>query len=520
MENKDILIGQEFIQHCGDILIVKNSIRKEKNRLYYICEFKNHPYKVVCEKRAFLKGEVYNPQIELDEFVGKEFKQNCGDILKVLRKSEQKQGNIALFECEFLKYPYKILARKHHILEGGVNNPEIINQTFIGKTFKQRCGDSIKVIEQVEERGWDKGHLYKCYFLNNPEKIFLAERGHILKGEYANYELRNDKYPWKWKDTLERYILEKFPNKKPTLTELSEKLGITNSTISRYIIDFGLRDLVEYFSTQSFLEIKLNDYINSLGIKTEQSKWGIIKDREIDIYILDKKLGFEFNGNLWHSNHEKWGKEDNEYHQKKSLAAKEQGIRLIHIWEWEWNERNKLIKGYIKNQLGIFNKIIYARRCVIKELEYKEYAAFCNENHLQRECAARVKLGLYYNNELIQIMSFGSPRFNCEYEWEIIRECSKLGCCVVGGKKKLWKYFLRKYYPNSVISYCDFSKFNGNSYLKLGFEKERLNKPGFVWWNESKNEVYWRNPYKHQELKKYWKIFDAGQLVFVWKANN
>ena len=115
-------------------------------------------------------------------------------------------------------------------------------------------------------------------------------------------------------------------------------------------------------------------------------------------------------------------------------------------------------------------------------------------------------------------MSFGSPRFTDKYEWEIIRECSKLGYIVIGGKEKLWSYFLKKHTPSNCISYCDFSKFNGNSYLKLGFNKIGLNKPGFVWWNKKEDKYYWRNPYKYKEFKNsgYLKIYDCGQLVFEW----
>ena len=117
-------------------------------------------------------------------------------------------------------------------------------------------------------------------------------------------------------------------------------------------------------------------------------------------------------------------------------------------------------------------------------------------------------------------MSFSKPRFTDEYEWEIIRECSKLGYVVLGGKERLWKHFLKLYSPNSVISYCDFGKFSGNSYLNIQFKKERLNKPGFVWWDNNSNEVFWRDPYNNQEMKKkYTKIWDAGQLVFVWNKN-
>ena len=130
----------------------------------------------------------------------------------------------------------------------------------------------------------------------------------------------------------------------------------------------------------------------------------------------------------------------------------------------------------------------------------------------------------YKNNEqlkrLVKVMSFGSPRFANTIEWEIIRECSKSDVIVLGGKEKLWNFFLKKYNPKSVLSYCDYSKFNGSSYLKLGFKKSRLNKPGFVWYDENNRNVYWRNPYKHKEYsKKFIKVWDCGQLVFLWQSS-
>ena len=36
--------------------------------------------------------------------------------------------------------------------------------------------------------------------------------------------------------------------------------------------------------------------------------------------------------------------------------------------------------------------------------------------------------------------------------------------------EKLFKYFVNTYNPNSIISYCDFSKFRGVVYSNLGFD--------------------------------------------------
>lgn len=61
-------------------------------------------------------------------------------------------------------------------------------------------------------------------------------------------------------------------------------------------------------------------------------------------------------------------------------------------------------------------------------------------------------------------MSFGKPRYNKNYECELLRLCTKNGYAVVGGAEKLFSYFVKTHNPKSVISYCDLSKFMGNVY--------------------------------------------------------
>ena len=309
-----------------------------------------------------------------------------------------------------------------------------------------------------------------------------------------------------------KYIQENF-KEKPTLKELSDSFKLNVHHLCNLINNYDLKDLLSYYSTVSSTEKDIQKYLSKFNIKFTKSNWNLIKDREIDIYIPSLKLGIEYNGNYWHSELYK----SPNYHQEKSLLAKEKGIQLVHIWEYEWINKQEILESLIKSKLGIFEKKIPARKCIIKELQNKEYQDFCNKNHLQGECGAKVKLGLFYQDELIQAMSFGVPRFTNKYEWEIIRECSKLGYIVLGGKERLWKYFVKNYNPKDCISYCDFSKFTGNSYLKLGFEKISLNLPGFVWWDKESNQIFQRSPWKHKEMKeKYIRIFDAGQLVFKW----
>ena len=511
VEDKDF-IGKSWPQKCGDSLFVIEKIRKD-NKTLFKCEFKKYSFIVYRFKSEVVKGSVLNPLIEENEFIGQIFPQHCGDDLKVLKKSSEKESNGNYFyECEFIQYPCKILARKSSFTKGLTLNPKIEEQEFVGKEFPQNCGDTLKVIRKTDKKE-DGYFLYYCIFKKYPCEILVKKSRIIAK------DIDNPNLPWKQKNILIEYINKNFKYK-PSLIELANSLNVSRTRIGALINEFEIRDYIDY--TYSGLENNIKDYISNfivfdkkpLSLKDKNNNY-----KEIDIYIPLYNLGIEINGNYWHSNVKKLGVSNN-YHQEKSLLAQENNISLMHIFEYEWNDlrQQEILKSLIKSKLGIFEKKIYARKCEIRELSYQEYAFFCNENHLQGEAGAKVKLGLFYQNKLVQIMSFSLPRFTDKYEWEIIRECSKLGYKIIGGKEKLWSYFIKKYYPNNCISYCDFSKFSGNSYLKLGFKKISLNKPGFVWYDEKTQKIFWRNPYKHKEMKEagYLKIYDAGQLVFTW----
>ena len=514
LEDKDF-IGREFPQNCGDFLKVLGSEliqEKDRKRTYYIIEFKKYPFKTLASKQKILKGSVNNPLIEKYEFEEKIWPQNCGDDLRILKKIGTINHSL-IYECEFIKYPYSLKASKQKIKLGSINNPRIEIEEFVDKIWPQNCGDSLKILEKSDVKKGDT-YLWKCEFIKCPFKI-LARKGDIIEGAIQNPNFVDvEKFPYMQKETLIKYIKDKYKNNKPTLKDLADDFNLTLSPIGKYIKKFNLESYISYYEIHSYEEEELYTFIKDIKNEFENNVWNLLKNYEIDIYSSKLKLGFEFNGNYWHSNIFK----KSNYHQEKSLLAQEKGINLVHIFEYEWLEKKDLIKSLIKSKLGIFDKKIFARKCQIKELDYKEYANFCNQNHLQGECGAKVKLGLFYKNELIQIMSFGVPRFTDKFDWEIIRECSKINYIIVGGKEKLWSYFIKNHSPKNCISYCDFSKFTGDSYLKLGFKKERLNKPGFVWWDKKLNITYWRNPIHNQEMKDkdYLKIYDCGQLVFVW----
>lgn len=96
---------------------------------------------------------------------------------------------------------------------------------------------------------------------------------------------------------------------------------------------------------------------------------------------------------------------------------------------------------------------INARDCVVCDISHDTEYQFLDVNHSQGYTKSDLAYGLYYKNELVQIMTFGRPRFNKNYQWEIIRDCTKKGLSVNGGTSKLWKHFIENNNVRSCICY-------------------------------------------------------------------
>lgn len=258
----------------------------------------------------------------------------------------------------------------------------------------------------------------------------------------------------------------------------------------------------------------------------------VLSGREIDILLPELNLAFEFNGLYWHSELYK----DNNYHQKKTKDCMDKGIQLIHIWEDDWVYKSDIVKSIILNKLQS-SKTIWARKCSIKEVDNTDTRFFLNENHIQGFVGSKFKIGLYYNNELVSLMTFGSLRKslgqdNNEGVYELLRFCNKIGTSVVGGASKLLNYFIKNNRLKSIISYSDNSRGIGNLYEKLGFDfihettpnyyyiinsmkshrfnyrKDKLVKDGY---DKSKTEVQIMNE------RGFYRIFDCGSKKWELK---
>jgi hypothetical protein len=235
---------------------------------------------------------------------------------------------------------------------------------------------------------------------------------------------------------------------------------------------------------RSISEKEVCDFIESIysGETIQSYRDGL----EIDIYLPELKIGFEFNGLYWHSNIYK----DKNYHLNKTNYFKEKGIRIIHIWEDDWEYKPDILKSQIKNWIGVKSDTIYARKCEIREINNVElYRDFLKNNHIQGYVRSSIKLGIFYNNELVSLMTFDNSEGRKKMEdggWNLSRFCNKLNTNVIGSASKLLKYFIKRYNPKRIISFADMDWSLGDLYYKLGFDLVKILNPDYKYLLESK----------------------------------
>jgi hypothetical protein len=234
---------------------------------------------------------------------------------------------------------------------------------------------------------------------------------------------------------------------------------------------------------------------------------------EMDIYIPEFNIGIELCGLYWHSDQYK----ERNYHKNKYQSAKDKGIQLIQIFEDEWIYKKEAVLNRLKNKLKL-HAPIYARQCIIKGLDYKISNTYINTWHTQGNASSSIRLGLYYNDQLVQVMTFGKGRFH--EGWELLRLVSEKP--VVGGDSKLFKYFLNQYKPESVHSYCDLRWGDGGIYNKLGFDLIKQTNPDFFYVSGPQriNRIRLQNHKLNEEQRKERdmmpKIHGVGHSLFYF----
>jgi hypothetical protein len=221
-------------------------------------------------------------------------------------------------------------------------------------------------------------------------------------------------------------------------------------------------------------------------------------------------------------------------------AFKESATPFIVLFEDEM-ENVDLLTAKLKHYTftGSAEKI-HARNCVIKYCTPEEKKSLLNANHVQGNDNSQLCYGAYYNDKLISVMTWTSPRValgqkdktkSKEGIWELSRFCTDVDYRIPGIASKLLTHFKRNHSWKEIYSFADIRWSVGNMYYQLGFNLVATNPPAYFYvvngqrkhrWNYRKDIIKNTLPNYDATLTEYqnmvnhgfYRVWDCGTLKF------
>lgn len=309
-------------------------------------------------------------------------------------------------------------------------------------------------------------------------------------------------------------------NKKPNIDELARELGIQRTRMTFIVRKFEVQDMIQYLAGESYGEYEIIELLKNHGIRAHHrySKLG----PEMDIYLEKYDIGIEFTGLYWHSSKFK----EKDYHYDKYKYYNDVGTRLIHIYEDDWNDdiKSDIVKSQLLHECG---KISLDSTLNANDLElvdpddtqdnFLKISEFMVYNNMDGIVDSTINLALMLDDEIIEMMSF-KPSEDTNYQFELVAHFTKVYHKVLGGKERLFKYFLSEYQnkqKNFLVTHIDIDLKDEREYLSLGFKLFNHSIP--VWGlEENFTKRISRNPKNNAYFKTLPKIYGAGNNTYVY----
>ena len=388
---------------------------------------------------------------------------------------------------------------------------------------KQTCLEVYGVDNPFKDKEKIRQSYIDKYGVDHPMKVYSIKQKVISNTDYAaliakTHQTNLQRYGvsnaatlpecrQRIKDSLTKTFMEKYgctcywtsDDRKKSYNCAHSK---PNEAFAKLLSENGIKFTREFPLIRKVFDFKVNNNLIEINpFATHNSTWSIFTADGLDKY----------------------------YHRDKSQLAEEHGYRCIHVWDWD--DKDKIVR------LLLPRKRVFARNCEVREVDLNTTREYLNKYHLQGYAKDAIRIGLYYDNELASIMTFGKPRYNKNCEYELIRYCSSYN--VVGGAEKLFSHFLQEYAPNSIVSYCDKSKFTGSTYKKLGFQFIS-DSVGKHWYNPKTDMHVTDNLLRQRGFDQLFgtsygkgtsneelmlsagfvEIFDAGQSTYIWNKGD
>jgi very-short-patch-repair endonuclease len=312
------------------------------------------------------------------------------------------------------------------------------------------------------------------------------------------------------------------------IATVANELGVNTTTIYKYCGEYGIANHRSSYEREILSHIQyVDDIVTNYRRLQMLNNHGKKITFELDFYIPSRNLAIEFNGIYWHSDIFK----DRYYHQRKYLACKEQGIRLLMINEDEWLRNSDVIKSKISNVLGNSERGTPARKLSLQSISPTGANTFIARHHIQGATGSIINaVAAYDGDELVGVMAFNKQRGTGDIE--LIRFCSS-GKTHAGMFSRMFKWAIREWNYDKVLSFADLRYSEGAVYETNGFELVNEIPPDYRY--VLGNETFHKSAFTKKNIEKKFsldmsvlterqameelgipRIYDCGKLKYCW----
>lgn len=463
-----------------------------------VCKDIHYGTCVICGNRFVLKPP-YTAKT-CSKHCAHEYSKQTGGYERWQKKS--KDTMLRRYGVEHALQNKDILAEMHenNLHKYGVSNPmqnSEIKQKAVNTNLQKYGVENVSKSEKVKSK--IQSTFQEKYGVNNAMQVpEFAQRQRASTRASCGFEfaMQNPEIQDKAKQTnLERYGTE-FPTQSKLVQDKRDESvqlhygvhylsqcpeiqsKIRETCLQRYGVPYNCmrKECRSSYRTISKYNLEFKQFLSCQGVEVDEMEFSL------DRYSFDFKLGnilIELDPTITHNSYMSIFDKtstgiDKQYHATKSEVATTHGFRCIHVFDWDdWYKISTLLQP---------STILHARTLQVKEISSAECNQFERLYHLQSDCyGQQIRLGLYNGDALVEIMTFGQPRYSKKYEWELLRLCTHPHYRIVGGSERLFSHFIRAVHPISIISYCDLSKFSGSVYSRIGMKLDHISPPSKHW---------------------------------------
>lgn len=229
----------------------------------------------------------------------------------------------------------------------------------------------------------------------------------------------------------------------------------------------------------SAFEREVAGYVKSLlpagAVQTSVRRFRKAGVNELDAFVPSMNIAVEANGVFFHSERFR----SPEYHREKAAACESLGIRLIQVWQDDWEQKRDIVERLLARKLGVSSeRRVAARKTEAEFLEPGEARPFLERNHIQGASSASYYLGLRDDaDKLVAVMALKRT----DAAGRVLRlERYATSAIVPGGHSKLVS-FAERMLPDweQLITFADAEVSGGALYEATGWVKDGTIRPDY-----------------------------------------